>query len=262
MINLVIALLSEARPLINHYQLKQTEKEPYSIYENDQMRLVLSGIGKLNAACAVTSLIHLRPITQDECWLNIGLAGHPSYPLGSACLVSKVSDWTLRRVFYPAFTFEAPGNRAPLISLDQPSQNYLEDTLYDMEAFGYYFAAIKYVLSEKIHSYKIISDNKKNPFHQITKEKTEHYITNHIEPIDKLIQSLKQLTPNLKPHPETSSFLNHWRFSETQKHRLKRALNVLFLHHPEKASFCGLNSISCPKELLTILNTNLQKVPL
>ena len=55
MINIIIAIQCEAKPLLKHYGLKgSTDHGPFRIYEGEDMRLILSGIGKIAAAAATS----------------------------------------------------------------------------------------------------------------------------------------------------------------------------------------------------------------
>lgn len=52
MIVFLTALSCEARPLIEHFKLKAQTHSPFSIYQGKNRSLIVSGIGKINAAMA------------------------------------------------------------------------------------------------------------------------------------------------------------------------------------------------------------------
>ena len=56
MINILTALPCEAKPLIHHYRLNGRQVHGFRIYENSDMRLIVSGIGKVAAAAACACL--------------------------------------------------------------------------------------------------------------------------------------------------------------------------------------------------------------
>ncbi len=90
-IGIVVATLLEADPFIKRLLLEKYEDDPFAVYGNDRVRLILSGIGKANAAMACTCLImtsHPRLI------LNVGAAGaaDSGYLLGECCHISKVIE--------------------------------------------------------------------------------------------------------------------------------------------------------------------------
>ena len=49
---IVMATMFEAKPFIESIPLEQVEKNPFSLYKNNNTFLILSGIGKANAAMA------------------------------------------------------------------------------------------------------------------------------------------------------------------------------------------------------------------
>ena len=66
------ALVAEAKPIIGHFGLTCKEKQPFNIYANDDIVLIVSGIGgeKTHAALAY-ALTRFEPRVA----INIGIAG-------------------------------------------------------------------------------------------------------------------------------------------------------------------------------------------
>src|ERR1700761_8244047 len=103
MIAIVTAFHSEAKPLIEYFKLKtQMTQAPFPIYQNENMHLIISGLGKINAALAVGYLQAILQ-TPNIVWLNIGIGGHRSMEIGTAILAHKVIDESTARSFYPTF---------------------------------------------------------------------------------------------------------------------------------------------------------------
>jgi nucleoside phosphorylase len=71
-IGLIIATKIEAEPFISGLGLKLIEKKPFRLYEGGGFTLVLSDIGKANAAMATTYLISQR---RPPVIINLGAAG-------------------------------------------------------------------------------------------------------------------------------------------------------------------------------------------
>lgn len=86
-----MATLLEAEPFIAGLSLKAYEKEPFEIYGNENVVLMISGIGKANAAmsCAYL-LLRYTPV----CVCNLGAAGaaDSSLPLKSIYHISKIIE--------------------------------------------------------------------------------------------------------------------------------------------------------------------------
>jgi adenosylhomocysteine nucleosidase len=88
---LVFATLVEAKPFIENLALKETKIAPFPIYANGGLHLIISGIGKVNAAMAATYLIvHYRPGRI----FNLGAAGaaETGFELGESYHIEKVVE--------------------------------------------------------------------------------------------------------------------------------------------------------------------------
>ena len=87
---IVTALDSEARPLLDQYRLRASANSgPFRLYGNDNILLIVSGIGRVNAAAASAYLAALAGPGVHS-WLNIGIGGQRDYVLGSAWLASCI----------------------------------------------------------------------------------------------------------------------------------------------------------------------------
>ena len=71
-IGIVIATKLEAEPFIKGLSLNILEEDPFSIYSNDNIFLIISRIGKSYAAIATSYLIWKY---ESDCMINIGAAG-------------------------------------------------------------------------------------------------------------------------------------------------------------------------------------------
>jgi adenosylhomocysteine nucleosidase len=69
---LVMATLLEAKPFVLGMSLKQTRKTPFRVFQNDNVLLIISGIGKANAAMATA--ICCQGYT-PSCICNLGAVG-------------------------------------------------------------------------------------------------------------------------------------------------------------------------------------------
>jgi len=90
-IGLVMATMLEAKPLILGLGLTVLEKQPFRVFEKGRIRLIISGIGKTNAAIACTHLIH----TGNPSFLcNLGAAGATvkGFDLGDCFQVNRIIE--------------------------------------------------------------------------------------------------------------------------------------------------------------------------
>ena len=222
MIGIVCALKCEAQGLISHFSLSPyPRKTPFSLYCNERIHLVVSGVGKTQAAAA-TAYVHA--LTDCRAWLNIGVGGHRDDPVGEGYFAHQVRDLESGRAYYPAFGWKLREKTAPVFTVDRVEKHFSEEGIYEMEAAGFCAAAFRFSTAELIHCFKVVSDNRAN-----TPTYDHHLIraliSAHLGTIDQAVQKLEGLAEDLSdPFVNLEGFLKRWRFTETQQHQLKRLL--------------------------------------
>ena len=227
MLCLVIALPAEARPLIAHYKLKSVDGHPYRLYAGDDLRLIISGIGKIAAASAVA---YQQALLSDlpAAWLNVGIAGHADAPLDTALLAHKIVDAASGKTFYPSFTSTPPCPTTLLNTVDQPETAYANSCAYDMEASGFCETAQRFATGELVHCLKVVSDNPQCPLGDLDAKKVEQLITAQLESVAVMGEALSDLARGLKnllaDPPNLKEILDRWRFTSTQRHLLRGLL--------------------------------------
>ena len=90
-IGLVMSTIMEANPFILDLKLDQCETSPFKIFCRENIRLIITGIGKANSAMASSYFIH----TYDPSVLcNLGAAGATDNRLllGECCQVEKIIE--------------------------------------------------------------------------------------------------------------------------------------------------------------------------
>lgn len=88
---IVMATMLEAKPFVLGMSLKETRKTPFRLFQNENTLLIISGIGKANAAMAtVYCCLEFKPV----CICNLGAAGvtHSGYDLGEIFHIRKVIE--------------------------------------------------------------------------------------------------------------------------------------------------------------------------
>lgn len=191
MIQLVMALPAEARPLIEFYDLKkEVSNGLFPIFRGDNISLVVSGVGKI-AAAAATAYLHSSTGEHRDCiWLNIGVAGHAYWRCGSGVLASRIMDSSTRRCWHLHQLLDIPIECAPLITVDSPETEYPEEMMYDMEAVGYYLVASRCAALELVQCYKVISDNRSTSTSTVTSDRIGQIIGDRLGDIDTLIRHI------------------------------------------------------------------------
>jgi hypothetical protein len=221
----VCALQCEARPVIDRYRLKKSQdNNPFDLYVGDGMALVVSGVGKIASASAsawVASRFSRQP---SLAWINLGTAGAGEHELGRLFSLHQVVDADDGRRYYPAPAGADDLQGCACMTLSQPSEDYRDDCLYDMEASGYLYASLRFSSAELVRSLKIVSDNRYARTGR-NREQVSRLVRQQIDAITRQADALIALDDELatlSPDPE------YWRrltalthFSQTQKNRLR-----------------------------------------
>ncbi len=229
MLCFVVAFAEEARPIIDHFRLKLVPGvNAFSLFTGEEKRLIVSGPGKNRAAQAVAYLAGWLKAQKSTAWLNVGIAGHETLELGTGVLASKISDAEHKQNWYPPLTFDWQEMRLPVMTVTKPEEIYSEGFLYEMEASGFYEAAIRFSTAELIQCYKIISDNQKSPISNVSPESARTLINKNLDAIDKLSAALSNRSGTLEalgqPAQLFEQLVKQWHFTATEEHRLNRLL--------------------------------------
>ena len=229
MLNLVIALPCEARPLAARYGLKPLEGgAAFPVYAGDHVRLVVSGCGKAAAAAATGYLAAALPGPRPCAWLNIGVAGHGSAPLDTALLAHKVTDRASGRSYYPAIAFPFPGPTTALVTVDEAETDYPEPCAYDMEGSGFCAAALRFAGAELVHCLKIVSDTPDAPPGRLSGKQVEALMEANLEVVEQLARSLAGLGAAAaaldQDPPWFAEILKRWHFTASEQVQLRHLL--------------------------------------
>ena len=189
---LITALPAETRPLLDALKLRQTQVRQLRMYGADNILLLETGIGKLNAAAGAAAMLqHYPDITAI---VNIGIAGG-RFDYAQTLLAHHVKDMASGAQWYPHIPGHPAFKAMPTASIstvDAPDTNYASGTLFDMEAAGVFSAATRYLSTSQIHSVKVVSDND-DPDHSIThidKQSVKTLIHDAIPVVRPLIDAL------------------------------------------------------------------------
>ncbi len=254
MLLITLALSVEAAPILSHLHCKLVEDKAFRIYENEQVRIVISGVGKISMAAATA---YLAGLTKDiSGFLNIGIAGHKDQKISEGILVHKIIDSTLQKSFYPTICFKWDFPTDVLYTLDAAEDQYKKPYLYDMEASAFFSTALRFETSEKIQVFKIVSDNEQNPFKELTKEKVKTLIEENLEKIDELINIMLSFSRS-KPLFDTNPLFQALHFTAFQKNRLLELLAQMTVIDPS-FQLSHLSHFKRAKHVLEYLENKIQ----
>lgn len=197
MIYLVTALYSEARPLIEYYKLKHDHRfNKISIYRNDDMALVVSGIGKIKSA-TVTGIVLSEMMEPDQViMVNVGIAGGTQdHKIGQLFLINKILDQSSKHFYYPDLLIKHLLEEEQLVTVDKPQLNGEKgDYLVDMEASGFFEAANIYLPPSQIGCLKVVSDHRKNV--KLSRDIVSELIEKQIPDIDNYLNDWHSFITN------------------------------------------------------------------
>ena len=267
MTGLVVALWSEARPLIDRFELRPETATagPYRVYRGDEVSVIVSGVGKIAAAAATSYLFAATGSVRDRPWINFGIAGHGSRPIGEGILASKVEDRSSGRVWYPCPLFESPAALCPVSTVDRVEERYAGDVAYEMEAAGFFATAVRFSLAELVQVYKVISDGPRTDKDSLSAARIGELVTAHLEPLEWIVRGTARLAGELaaaEPGVELEPWLERWRFTVSQRRRLRSLLGRLEVFRPGTVDPEHAALARNASEVLTKLETSLQRVSL
>ena len=163
MIYIFSAFYAEAKNIIDHYGLKK-EKSPetvrFDVFANDSIRLVITGVGEINAAAAVSNIGGVYGISPDDEILNVGCgAGFGNETcLGSIFLGNKLIEQMTGRTFYPDMLMKTNLMECEIVTVARVLNEGRDSVVYDMEAAAVYQAAAFFVGPHRMHFIKLVSD--------------------------------------------------------------------------------------------------------
>lgn len=146
MIYIFSAFYAEAKNIIDHYGLKKEkslETVRFDVFANDSIRLVITGVGEINAVAAVSNIGGAYGISPDDEILNVGCGACFSSEtcLGSIFLGNKLTEQMTGRTFYPDMLMKTGYRECEIITVVKVLNEGSKPVVYDMEAAAIYQAA-------------------------------------------------------------------------------------------------------------------------
>jgi nucleoside phosphorylase len=159
----VAALHCEAKPVIDYYRLKKSHDDSaFDLYRGDDMLCIISGVGKIASAAACAWIAARYDHEASIAWINLGVAGSGQHAIGAAFSLNQVIDADSGQRHYPVSCTSSVLPGSACLTLSQPSEDYREDTLFDMEASGFMYSTLRFSSAELTQCIKIVSDNREH----------------------------------------------------------------------------------------------------
>ena len=234
MIYIITALDAEARALVDHYRLKRDTSLPYTLYKNEQMVLLVSGMGKTNALMSVSALLGWRIPEESDILINIGICGAPEeYRIGEVLLIHQIRD--ANRRYYPDILYTHSLRECSLTCVDE-AQSVVHDSPVDMESSAVFCAASRFFKLHRLAFIKIVSDHFTPE--TVTKEGVIELIQSNLSSVDEVCSALENVQTQSAlfgvDEIEAIEKLKSY-FTKSQASALYDALIYFRLKHPQSA---------------------------
>ena len=236
MIYLILALQCEAKPVIDHFQLKQDHShKKWRLFKNNQIVLIVSGVGKILSSMATTYLLCQRQPRelQNSVVINLGICGTKDsrkFKIGDPVIVNQIIDHGNHRHYFPDLILKHKQLESGLETFDQPVTR--DDSpalpLVDMEAAGFYNAARIYFEANRILCLKLVSDALEGK--KLSPKSVSLQIRSKMETIEKIlidfekIQSRQVDQLSLTDQNTLVELVRRLRFSVTQREKLEKTV--------------------------------------
>lgn len=246
---IVTALQIEANPIIKKFGLKRDNtSKRIPVYRSDNCLLAISGVGSIAAAIASTHLVHL--LTDDARAqahiFNFGFCGcdKTQHEKGTLLLANIIHEANTGRAFVPDIVVKHDLPEQSIVTVSEPVttenvQSYQQkDAAFEMEAAGFFQAAITYFATHQIHVLKLVSDHLEGTF--LDKATMAAFIEQKLDCIQSYIENCIAIeSPGAPSFPsEQEALLQqiiiHLKLTQTQSLQLQDAAMARFLNHPEK----------------------------
>ncbi|PNV83021.1 MAG: hypothetical protein C0627_07375 [Sulfurimonas sp.] len=173
MLYIVTALKSEAQAFVDKYRLGKKRVDAFTIFQNENITLIVSGIGVERSRSATEFLIKKFALKSRDIFINVGICG--------ACKTHEIGRLLkIGSIIYKERNYILDRNAVCSITcVDEEMSEHLHD-IADMESFGFY-EATKEIKNR--HIYKVVSDHFEPDM--VTKDGTKKLILNAIDTIVK-----------------------------------------------------------------------------
>ena len=161
---LLVALKSEARPIIRYLRLKQIKEISNRFYTNEEVGLLVTGIG---GNIVEEDLFNIIKEINPMALLNVGICGSidKSCKIGSIFYVNKIRCDITKKVFYPDVIIKTGLSNSSLVTFSTPQMEYSKHNnatnnyLVDMEGSILFRIIEKAYGPDKFQVLKIVSDH-------------------------------------------------------------------------------------------------------
>ena len=262
----VVALKEEAQIILVQFRLKAVnEKTIFPIYKNEEEShwLIISGIGRSNAAAATAYLYSYSKASKQTSWVNIGIAGSEKGNYGDLYLVDKISTYKEKKAMYPSTMPKTTLPKMNLFTSDIPISDYSTHELIDMEGCAFFDIASKLTSKDFICLMKVISDGPQNDIKKITKSKISYLIKKNLSKIINVISYYERLSEQELQIAEKPKLFyeitSRWHFTVTQTYKLETLLRRVEFFCNKKDIEEKIKDCVSSNSVINVLNLSIKK---
>jgi len=174
---IVTALKPEAQAFVDYYKLKKKRLEDYTLFQNDNITLIISGIGVENSRLATQVLINHFDIRDEDIYLNAGIcAASKQHKIGTLIECGAI--------LYEGVEYSFDTQKALIDCVAKEISCPIYDRV-DMESYGFYDAVIHNPAIKRFHILKVVSDHFEPQ--KVTKEMAKSLLFAKMQEIEKII---------------------------------------------------------------------------
>jgi hypothetical protein len=176
MLNLLVAHHAEAVPFIERYGLTRVaDSNPVKYLKNGSVRLLITGQGKDRCRAALLGFIEQVPHSDQDRWLNFGVAGSSQFSLGSLVRGASLMGSEGAALALMDWPTQEGDQRLPdsvIRTAKQPERMYKQDGVFDMEAAELYALLGQHNCHERFWALKLVTDGPTQPVDKSTRRAT------------------------------------------------------------------------------------------
>lgn len=260
----VVALKSEALPLCDKFKMTLVDHEaPYPIFKDldGYHWLVISGVGKVQAAAASMYLHQISKANRWTAWINIGIAGQKESKFGKLYLIDKITEMSTGKVWCPGTVISTITARGSLMTVDKPEIDFKKGDLFDMESAGFFDVVRRLSCNELVLVLKIVSDGPFNDIKKISPEIIKTLMFNNIDEIESIIFKMEHLVrqeyQRISLPNEYVKVIRKWHFSRFRKHEIKSLIHRWNIKFPEDNLLSFLNECKSARSVIYKISSHL-----
>ena len=263
---IITALPAESRVFIDALKLRHVQTRGLRLYAADQYVLLQTGLGKLKAAAATGALLQSWP--EITAVINTGVAGAAA-DIGTVHLAHQIVDAATGLQWFPHLPPQRTVNRLPtarVLTVDQPESQYLDGTVFDMEAAGIFVAASAYLSNDAMHSVKVVSDNASQPLHAFEPAQATELMQASLPVVMQLARwhwhSVQSDTAAHSMVLCCDAIQEKVRHTVSERHQLNRLVQQYLTLTGKEPDLDRLQQFSCARDVRSHLQQALQQSPL